>query len=254
MSFTLVAFAEQRADSTAGYINAATDETHRTSGDDLYIGKWNLLVAGYSNGYSPQTSKLVSPSLRAMAEVYISPQYIPGAPQAFDRMVDHRFHCPIPLVTGEALNFYQEVNGYNASRVELLGVWLADAPIVPVVGEIYTVQINSYEATDFVKGVWKNHELTITPDLPMGRYAIVGAQMYGADYGLFRFVFRGVAERPGAVVFQDERLAIDEIFREGRIGVWGEFDSSLQPSMDVLFVSTNSSTQLWGYMDIMKVG
>ena len=251
--FTVIAFAEQRSDTTAGYIAGATDETHRVTGDDIYVGDWNLLLAAFVCSYSPQYTYLISPSLRRTSQVYISHQYIPGAPSAFDRLLGRGFGNPLTLDKMEALNCYQAVGGYNASRVELCGVWLADAPISPITGEIFTIRINSEEATSFTKGVWLNHELTYTPDLPVGRYAVVGARMYGADYGLFRFNFRGIPARPGGIVIPDERLAADKIFREGRLGVWGEFDSVLPPSMDVLLVSTNATTQLWGFMDIIKI-
>lgn len=253
MSFTTVAFAEQRTDTASITVNAVVDETHKTSGDDIYIGRWNRLVGAWAHSLSMQRPYLISPSLRRFSRIYIYPKSLPGEGGRMFRYFDNRFHCPVPLDVGESLNAVEEANAFHAAELDIVGVWLADAPSPPVTGEIHTIMADSTDDTTFVKGVWKNHELTFTPDLPTGKYQVVGAFFYGIYAGLWRFNFRDVAQRPGGVIGLETNLIGEECFRLGKMGVWGEFDHTLPPSLDILMKVGAADTKFHGVIDLIKI-
>lgn len=252
--WTVVAFCEPRASNAMDVIAAVGDETHKVSGADLYIGKWNQLVGAYARWTAIQDVYLISPSLRRVSQIYIQPMEQSSVIQNQLRRFSPRVNAPLKLDTSEALNVYMETSQYDETTAALVGVWLADAPITPVTGEIYTVKVVSEAVQTFTQAVWKNHELAFTPDLAVGRYAIVGARMYGGSPGLFRFVSREVAERPGGIMLTDQNLYDDEIFHMGQLGIWLEFDSVLPPSLDVLMAKTCVGQAVYGRLDIMKIG
>jgi len=252
---TLVAFSEMNAGATEELCAAVPDQTHYTEGDDLLIGKLPLLVGAYAKGYAIGDCRLVSPSIRAKADLYVSPlvnDYGGYAP-FFPRRIDWRGDCPFPLVTGEKLNAYTQQTGVAADQNRIVGVWLAEAAPTPVKGEIWTVKAYATGKT-IAEKVWTNFELTWEPDLAMGRYQIVGARCYMIGGGLFRFVPRGAENRPGGVCIHESSLVSDEVQRKGNMGVWCEFDSTLPPSLDALPYLVAGASEVYLRVDLMKVG
>ncbi|GAI81524.1 unnamed protein product, partial [marine sediment metagenome] len=169
-----------------------------------------------------------------------------------DRRFDDRHDCPLVLTENEALNAYITDVQIDVNQNDLLGVWLADAPIVPIKGEIWTVYA---EATGIVavEKSWVNGEMAWTPDLPVGRYQIVGARCYLGSGGLFRFSFIGQYHRPGGICVHEQNLQEEKIFRVGNLGVWGEFDSINPPSFDVLCQLPAGTTGAYLRIDLIRV-
>lgn len=255
--FTTVAFQERRTTIAMSELNAVPDETHYTTGDDLRIGKYNRIIGAFVCGNTPQDGYLISPSLRAFSRVYITPliqhdgmNKTPS--QGYPNRFDDRSQNPIPIETGESLNAFYEKSADAASDDDMIGVWLADGPIVPVHGDIRTV--NAYCTGTYPQLVWTNDELTWTPDLPTGRYAIVGARAFTNNgIGIVRFVFRDQPQRPGVISFNARSLmSTDPPFRKGYLGIFGEFDVNNPPSVDIIGV--RAPTSCYMRIDIMKVG
>lgn len=233
--FSTVAFSELiAAAATEEYVAAITDQSQKVSGDDLYIGKLNKLVGIYAFGSGLTDARLSSPSLRKISTLYINPLvndqggYAPYTTRVFD----YRGESPLSLEENEALNAQATCAMVDATLDNLIGVWLADAALAPVVGEIYTVKMS--HAVTALNEAWTYTELTTVDDLPVGRYAIVGARCYMGGGGLFRFVFVGESHRPGGICVHETHLQEDFIFRMGHMGVWGEFDSVNPPGLEVI--------------------
>lgn len=252
---TLVAFSEINAGATEELCAAVPDQTHYTEGDDLQIGAMPLLVGAYAKAYALGDCRLVSPSIRGKADLYISPLVNDAGGYApyYPRRIDWRGDCPFPLVTGENLNAYTQQTGVAADQNRIVGIWLADAAPTPVKGEIWTVKAYATGKT-IVEKAWTSFELTWLPDLPVGRYAIVGARCYMIDGGLFRFVPREAPNRPGGVCLHEHSLVSDPIQRLGNMGVWCEFNSSLPPMLEALPYLVAGSSEVYLRVDLMKVG
>lgn len=253
--FTVVAFSKQHAVANAEEIYPGVpDQTHRVFGNDIYIGKYNKLIGTYAYGQALATARLISPSLRRVSSLYLSPIVNDlGFYGAYTtRRFDWRGDCPISLDTNEALNAYMTCADAGATY-GTVGAWLADAPTPPVKGEIWTVYAYNDTLLPVVQ-TWQNAELTWEDDLPVGRYQIVGARCWMAYGGLFRFVFIGEAARPGGVCSHDQNLQEDPVQRLGNMGVWGEFDSTLPPSLDVCTQYDVPEAGVYLRIDLIKIG
>lgn len=255
--WTLVAFSEyMNTVTTLTKLAAVPDQTHKTVGDDLYVGKWNNLIGLYLAGIGTQEGYVISPSLRRFSRIYAYPlNQIGSSDMNRLRRFDNRITCPVPLDIGEALNAFMRDSQPSTASADMMGVWLADAPVTPIVGDVRTIQFISHNlaAEDYLANIWHNEEIDFTPDLPVGRYAIVGARCHAKHTGLFRFVSREMANRPGGILTNDLNWVDDEVFHLGRMGTWLEFDSVLPPSLDVLQAHDESGTDVFGNIDLIKV-
>jgi len=253
--FTVIAFSEIHQNAaTEDAIAGVPDPTHHVNGDDISVGKFNQIVGAYASGMSIGNARLTSPSLRGKSHFYISPLVndLGGYGQFTTRHFDDRHDCPLPLTTYEALNGYVEDTIVDAKQNDLIGVFLAEGPLSPVKGEIWTVYATDTDIAAVQKS-WVNGEMSWTPDLPVGRYQIVGARCYLQGGGLFRFNFIGGVERPGGICVHEQHLQEDPIFRAGNLGVWGEFDSVNPPSLEVLPQLVAGATGAYLRIDLLKV-
>lgn len=250
--FTTVAFSELLATpAVMAEIAAVPDQTHRTSLDDLYIGKFNELVGECAIGAQIQDAYITSPSLRRVSQKYIAPLFI--HPSDYHIPVTWNWHgdSPLPLATNEAVNAFAEESSVSAAHCPTIGMWLSDKEITPVKGVIWTVKASA--SGTFNQKAWNNVALNITPDLPVGRYQIVGVRCYMVDGGLFRFNFVGDWFRPGGVCISEYAMATMPWQRNGGMGVWGEFDAILQPTIDLLPQAVAGETEAYLRIDLIKV-
>lgn len=246
--FTTVAFYEN-TDQAAAYValNAVADQHVRVVGDDVQVPTLNnvIAVAGGVDTTTAQRARLVSPSLRERASFQVTPlngqaaaAQEPNSPQAVQ---DLRF-SPIPLVVGEQLNFEAFAN--PAAAQDQWGiVWLADGPITPVTGFIFCVRATS--ATAAVAGAWTNVALTFDEDIPRGRYQVVGLRGQSTGMVACRCVFVGGGPRPGVLGTDAQGDITPPYFRYGGLGVFGEFEDTEPPTIDVLAVSADATQEYW---------
>ena len=256
MAFTLVAWNEIRAAATAiAPVTATPDDHVQGVGDDIYVPKLSNLIGEYAGhgvtavAGTPSQAYLDSPSLRRVTrhELPILDDFqtapLHDAPQIHPL-------SPIPLDEGEALNAYLANTAICANGRGMVGAWLADGVIAPVVGDIRTILCTSVVVGTL--GVWSSGALTLAYDLPTGRYQLVGARcLAGATSQLFRFIFVEQWERPGGV---SSRVVVDhdmDLFRKGNLGIWGEFDQRSLPRLEVLNVETIANPSV--YLDLIKV-
>jgi len=147
---------------------------------------------------------------------------------------------------GEALNVKVSVSA--AGRASALALF-CDGPLAPVTGEIFTVRATS--STTLTAYQWTNGALTFAQSLPKGRYAVVGMRALSAGLIAARLVIPGYAWRPGCIGYDAENDTEDDVFRGGRMGVWGEFDHDLPPTVDFLSISADTSEVV--YLDLIKI-
>lgn len=231
-------------------ITAVQDETVFTSGDDIRVPAGLPFIIGEAalgNDSSLAQAQIQSPSLRTMTNIDVEPAVaaaVFGNPQ---ESIMHPLN-PIPVREHEAVNF--TVNSDPVSAVAHYGlVWFGDGPQQPVNGEIYTVRATGAAALS--AGVWVNSNLTFGQTLPFGDYQIVGMRARGTNLVAARLSFVGGQYRPGVPAVNaigDRDLTL---FRYGRMGVYGQFNSNTPPTVDCLGITDTS--QVFAF-DLVKVG
>jgi hypothetical protein len=93
--------------------------------------------------------------------------------------------------------------------------------------------------------------MDLDEDLPVGRYQIIGAQMYADKPGLFRLVPIDSADRPGGIIYAGNVRQSTLAQRGGQLGVWCEFNQLTPPSIEILGNEVISWYQL--HVDLVKV-
>ena len=254
MPLTTVAFYEIQTLAAAYLPIAAIADQHvRVVGDDIQVPTLNQIVAlagGLSSTTLLNQMRLSSPSLRERGLFQMSPVNVaatnvePGTPH---RVVDLRDN-PLVLVPGEQLN--AEVLGTVVTESAWCVAWLADGPIVPVKGNIFTVRVTA-AAVALAEGAWGNRALTFDEDLPRGRYQLVGMRPESAGLVAARAVFVGGGWRPGVLGSNVVEDLQSNIFRYGNLGVLGEFEDIEPPTID--FLSVSADTLLYCYLDLIQV-
>lgn len=247
MPFTLAAFYESTTGAvTLTKIDALADPHIRVSGDDIWVPEALPTLAGYmvltANG---TRARLESPTLRTLVPIDVAPLNLATEP-ASPPVCVLQPHAPKPVGGGEALNLL--VTATAANKIVGL-VWFADGPISPAAGEIFTVKATASQTLTAYS--WTNGALTFTETLPSGRYQVVGMRAKSAGLIAARLVFPGFAWRPGCIGC-DAYSDIDAPeMRLGKMGVWGEFDHDLPPTVDFLSISADTSEEVW--LDLIKI-
>lgn len=250
MTVAGIAFVED-VDNAAldGLTPAAGEQTVFVSGDDARVPvDFNQLVMYHLIGAAITRGQITSPSIRSIAPIEVLPIDDAAEPTSNfppQKQVDN----PVELKGGEALNYNTTNSGAVATEQYGL-VWLADAPVTPFTGgNIYHVLATG--AITAVADTWTDGQLTLSDDLASGRYAVVGMRVEGATLVAARLIFTGQTMRPMVIGYDDEADVEDSIFRDGRLGILGEFDHDSPPRLEVMCVAADVSQQV--ILDIVKV-
>lgn len=255
--FTTVAFLES-VDPAGAYnaLTAIADQHIRVSGDDLYVPSLSQIIAVAAGIETAAEAKprLTSPSLRGRGRFYIEP-YNGQAAAAVEPdnppKVTDLLTSPLKLISQEQLNAEVDSNPV-AAQIQWCVVWLADGPVAPVLGDIFTVDATN--ATTLVGSAWTNGALTFSEDLPRGRYQVVGMRARSAGLVAARLVFIGGVWRPGCLGC-DAQTDLDWYgFRGGVMGVFGEFEDTDPPSVDFLSVSADTAQDVQLDLIQMRAG
>ncbi len=248
--FSLVAFSESQ-DPAGAFVNiaAVTDQHVKAVGDKITVPKSLSILIGAAAfvGTVGDKCRQVSPSLRRVNPMQIAPTVELLVPPA-----THpewlRPQNAVPLSPDEGLEVEENSNPLAAEQHTVV-VALADGPIQPVAGMVYTCHATITLVQ--LAGAWSLSELTFTDDLPTGIYAIVGARVNAAGAVAFRFVPVGAAHRPGGLVCQDADDLEIWYQRNGSLGEWCEFDTTQPPSVEVIGSAAAGSATYDVFIDVI---
>lgn len=248
--FTLAGFYETLANSAYVKIAALADPHLRISGDDIAIPSGlNMLLGAFARSPSMVKARLVSPSLRRFNNLIISPTFQQW--QAQFNPNEHWMNLSqnmVALDVSEDINL--EVDNNNASNFIYGGIWLADQ-IDPVPGGPRRTVLATGTTTTTAMA-WSNVALTFDEDLPAGRYAVIGAMFQSANIVMARLVFPGAQWwRPGCLGIGEVVYTQHSDFRFGRMGLWGEFEHNLPPTVD--FLTHSSDTAQVVHLDLVQI-
>lgn len=231
-------------------IAGVPEQAITVQGDDIRVPKslpFILGKAALENDASAAQAQIQSPSLRMLTNLDVEPIV---AAAVFGSPPEVLFHpeSPIPVTADESLNF--AVNSDPAVAAAHYGlVWLGDGPQPPATGQMFTVR--AVGAIQQAVGVWTNGNLTFGQTLPAGRYQVVGMRARSADGVACRLVFQEMTARPGVACVNAIGDLDPKSFRYGRGGIFGEFDHTNPPTLDVIGGTGTAQILL---LDMIRVG
>jgi len=231
-------------------IASVQDRFITTNGDDVTIPRdlTNLAGAACLSAQTTLTSaRIDSPSLRTLANFDIAPlvnAVVFGNPPEIADIFDN----PQPLSANEDINFL--INGDNTGAAANYGLaWLTDRNTAKQAGNIFTVRCTA--AASLAAGSWASSNLTFTQTLPAGNYQVVGMRAESANLVAARLNFVGGRWAPGVPAVNAAGDIDLDRFRNGNVGVFGEFDETNPPTIECLGVTDTAQTI---FLDLIKVG
>jgi hypothetical protein len=250
MTFHTAAFYED-IDPAAAFvpITAVPEQMIFTDGDNLRVPDQLPFIIGAAAAIGDASglrAQVAAPSLRMLANYDIEPVVLADV---FGSPPETNFHPQraIPLTPDEAVNFYVESNPAAAEQ-HYGGVWLADGPQTPVVGNFFSIR--AVGAITQVLTAWTNGNLTFAQTLPAGRYQVIGMRARSADALFARLVFPEQVARPGVPCVNAIGDTDIVAFRFGNAGVFGEFPSTNPPTLDVI---GGAGTAQYLILDMVRV-
>lgn len=247
--FTLVGFSEDcAADDTVQNIASIPDDHVKNEGDAIVIPELNELFGVYACGLLINDVQLISPSLRRVALLDVSPVEIEATPSEPPDPILYPAG-QIELDIDEELTCQASIEVVAVTPRATILAFLGDRNIGQVTGKMYTVK--AAITGTVVEGQWTSTTMVLSQSLPVGNYAIVGARFESSVAFAFRFVFIGGVWRPGSIAVASRGMKDVPYSRHGALGVWGTFAHNREPIVEVLSSTTAGAGTL--YIDVMKV-
>lgn len=248
--FTVIAYSKSKDE--AGImvkLDAVSDQHVKTAGTTITVPMLNQIIGSYGCvGTLGDEARLVSPSLRRVNPLYITPLENAISPSADPLMMYHPSN-PIPLDVNESLEAENDANPAAAEQHAII-VWLGDGVQTPITGEIFTV--NAHITLAQVVDSWEFSEITFPDSLPVADYNVVGARLVAAGGIAFRFVPVGAAHRPGGICASLFNGKDPWNQRFGRMGNWFSFNTVQPPGVELLGSAAAGSATYELYMDVIK--
>jgi len=206
------------------------------------------LLAANANCATLSRIKLDSPTLRQINQPYIRPITV-GA--LFGSNGQVAWFADQPLMIPALEDVAPLATGTNAGGDPgFCFLWVSPGirPIPP--GQCITVRATA--TITAVASAWTLGNFTLEQGLPNGRYAVVGMEAIGTTLLAARLAFPNQIMRPGCpghatvAQYQDWRLM------SRRLGVWGEFNNTAPPSIEIFCSAADTAQEL--YLQLVPLG
>lgn len=246
--FTMVGYESTASNAALTAITPIPDGTVAVITNDIRVPAQLPFLLGaaamINSAAATLRAQIVTPSLRAIFPFDVDPitngLVFPGTPG----LVNAWFN-PVPLVGLEPMDFLTQ-NG--ASVMNRGFVWLGDGPVKPTSGKIYSVRATA--TASLVTATWVNSgALVFGSTLPTGHYQVVGMRSFSANQNAARIFFPGYAWRPGVIAGATDATVEWPLFRYGNIGVFGEFDNTVPPTVDFMGITDTAEVV---FFDLIK--
>lgn len=230
-------------------ISPVVDPSLTTNANGMLLPEPMRIGMVYASGLGLTQARISVPSLRIVSQPRINP--VNHALYPIDDAPIIRYREQGPRILRSETFAFQATTDVTAGPNATYGMcWIYAGPRRVQSGDITTVRASSTIVA--VTGTWVLGSLSMEQDLPAGRYAIVGADVTAANCIAMRFAFAGGGYRPGLLCQQNPGEFFLDTFRMGNCGVFGEFENSLPPQIDIL--GTSGSITLAVFLDIIKIG
>jgi len=233
---------------------ALADSVLGRDGTTGYVPTEDLrLLAAYASSAYLQAARVNSTGLQRVGYQYIRPATVaalPASPPNLAVLLDN----PVVLRASEAITIEATTSGGTADAIALL--WTARNLEVAPPGEAFWLRYISADAV--TANQWSPVTLAqgLSDPLPAGTYAIVGLEHWCPGGVAARLVLPGGTYRPGVLAINGSPPWYNgrshDIFYQGALGVFGWFQSTAPPSIEVLSTSADNAHQ--GYIKVIRVG
>lgn len=206
-----------------------------------------MLAGAYGIGTAITAAQVTSPSLRRFLNYDVRPLDASTAPSSIPPFTN-KVYAPIPLDPAEAFRASAADSSGAADDLAVL-VWLTDGKSEQIKGPIYTVKCSA--AGTLTPFAWSNAPLVFSQELPAGTYQVVGMDATSATLIAARLVFVGGSWRPGSIALNSVNAVGLPDFRNGNMGVWGQFVHTSPPSVDFFAGAADTAETVW--LDLVKI-
>lgn len=247
--FHLLAYtANQAVTATPVALTALTDVYATISPNGNYFLPRDLRVGmGYAQGPNITQARINSPTLRQISLPHIQPVATASAPPSNQQFVPLLQNGP-SIPAADELSV-ETTNGGGAAERQFALLWMHDGNLNVPVGDRITVRATATNTGGNL--VWSASTFALDQLLPNGRYAVIGMDIVGANLIAGRLVFPESGPKPGVLARQSLGVFPNPIFRNGRLGTFGQFESTAPPSLEILGSAAGTTQTL--FLDLVKV-
>lgn len=247
MSLHTVGYELSGSESALTALTPIPDGTVQIQNNDIFVPKgMNQLVAAaamINSATATLRAQVQAPSLRSILNFDIGP-IVNGLVFGSLPPMNRLWQTPLQLQDNEPLDVFVQNGAAVMNRAFL---WIADGAVKPTTGKIFTLRATG--AASLVTASWVNTAITFGQTLPSGHYQCVGFRAWSANGCVARLFFKNSPWRPGVPMGNAEAHDTWPDFRYGNIGVLGEFDNTVPPSVDVMGIT--DTAQVF-FLDLIK--
>lgn len=223
------------------------DSILTVSGSSFITGANAKARFAFATGVGMANARLNTPSLRRLSIPSLQPTQVVLAPASNPQFPEYIGYEPfLPAVDPISVESTNTDAGAQDHRA-LLGLGFVET-IAPN-GPIWTIR-GTGAITQTATG-WVSGSLTLDQQLPAGRYAVVGGQCIVANGWGWRLIFQGATWRPGGISSVAAGTPGNELFRKGRLGIWGTFDAFAPPNFEVFGTGAGATQTV--FLDVVPI-
>ena len=240
-------FFSSLADASLSNLTPVADGILRKESND-FISNHNFdIVAAMLGGASMDYGYIDSPSLRCVANPYLFPfnenATIPTDPNFVDWSSQP---VRIPPRQPFGVKAFQDSAGASDSYCILHG----QRGFRPTPSGPRTTLRGTGTTTVSANG-WSQVEITWSEQLPAGRYAVIGMSYLSATALVARIISDDCIERPGCFGQVDETSRGPQLFRNGNLGEWCQFENDILPEIEAYCDAADTSQEV--YLDLVQI-
>jgi len=250
MPFSVIAFYKNTNVAGWNTLVPVPDPIHRAEGTKLYVPDLNKLCGIYAICEYGTQGRIRAPSLMSLAPYYLNKIKYDLSPADRKFLID-LFDRPKTFIATEPLEVDIFVFDATTPRNLCVLLFFGDGVITVPAGEVWTVQAIAKGTADRL-WQWNNLPLEFADTLAAGRYAIVGMKTNHDNVVGARLVSANWPHRPGVPGLSNVVYTEHERLTTGKMGLFGEFNHTNPPSIDIL--PKASVTDIPLFLDLVKVG
>lgn len=247
--FHLSAFRESlAAGSTFLQVNAVADQILTQSAQSNFIApSGSRIAAAIGGGVDAAAARINTPSARFVGFPSVAPLGTGTTAVNPPNLAFWGEYGPKPRDADEVS--YEAFHSNVGAQVQWGLMWwmFQRRPWTP--GVQYRLRWTA--AITGVVGSWASGALSFDQTLPSGVYEIQGMNAFGTNLLGARLIFPGGGWRPGVLAMNTLSSSPRREFTDGSFGVFGQFDSVNQPTLEIFVEAANSAQQ--GFFDLVRV-
>lgn len=219
----------------------------RSASSAFFAPPGGTIFAASAGGVNASRSRINTPVLRAVGLPYIAPLNTGVTSPSPPNIAIYGDFGPRPQPTDEVS--VEATHTDAAPQIQFALMWFKFGGRQVPTGMIYRLRFTA--AITGVIGSWASGAIVLDQNVPSGNYAIVGMDVFGTNLLAARLIFTGGGWRPGVQARNAVGSVPDKMWLSGRMGVFGEFDNTAIPQLEIYVEAANSAQE--GYLDVVKI-